>query len=108
MKLRRTKTPTPTPEPDFQYTGPGGTWYAHRSSNGTWMFGARGGEMASITSDQWEACDRARDAAEQVRRCRSCEHRMEAHQPDGCWYTVVTGRPGQPMGCPCGTAGGTR
>jgi hypothetical protein len=36
------------------------------------------------------------------KRCESCEHYYEYHQPDGCWFCVVVGRINSPIGCACG------
>lgn len=35
------------------------------------------------------------------KRCWSCEHTRSFHQPDGCWFTVVRGRPDSVVSCPC-------
>lgn len=37
----------------------------------------------------------------QVARCWGCDHTTDMHQPDGCWYTVEHGSPGQNLVCPC-------
>jgi hypothetical protein len=34
-------------------------------------------------------------------RCPSCDHDVTMHQPDGCWYTVTVGTPGDKLNCPC-------
>jgi hypothetical protein len=34
-------------------------------------------------------------------RCPSCDHLPAMHQPDGCWYTITTGTPGESLNCPC-------
>lgn len=38
---------------------------------------------------------------EHERRCPSCDHRVDLHQPDGCWYTVTTGAADRDLVCPC-------
>lgn len=39
--------------------------------------------------------------AEAAPRCPSCDHLMDAHQPDGCSRTVTTGKPDRDPTCPC-------
>lgn len=35
-------------------------------------------------------------------RCPSCEHSLsQFHREEGCWFTVVRGRPGTNLACPC-------
>lgn len=47
-----------------------------------------------------DAYERGR-ADEQETRCPSCEHTWQFHQPDGCWFTVATGRQGAVLNCAC-------
>lgn len=35
------------------------------------------------------------------RRCESCDHLAEHHQPEGCWYSVTIGAEGRNLVCPC-------
>lgn len=39
-------------------------------------------------------------------RCPSCDHLTSIHQPEGCWYTVTTGRPDTDLVCACSVPGG--
>ena len=40
-------------------------------------------------------------AALTAARCPSCDHRVDMHQPDGCWFTVTHGMAGRDLVCPC-------
>lgn len=39
--------------------------------------------------------------SEERRRCPSCDHLIEHHQPNGCWYAVSVGRRDADLVCPC-------
>ena len=42
-----------------------------------------------------------RAAREAERRCPSCEHTVDFHHADGCYWTVTVGREDEDMVCPC-------
>lgn len=58
--------------------------------------------VADLLSAAREEGASAAVIAEERRRCPSCEHLIDQHQQDGCWYAVSVGEGGANLVCPCG------
>lgn len=64
------------------------------------------GQLCAGTADRsmtWEAAlesDREH-GGDLFKTCPSCQHGMDIHADDGCWFTVTAGRPEKNAVCQC-------